>query len=248
MTKNKEMSKRQARREQIRRKENRSRLMGIGLISAGALFLAFLFIYPNLRPIAEVVPPPEIERSNVDFNTAGDPNAPIRIEEFSDYQCPYCRLFFENTEEALMRSYVANGTVHFVYRSFGSFIGAESGRAAEASYCAGDQGKFWEMHDAIFINQTGENTGSYTDRRLIAFAEAIGLDEDEFHSCFNSGKYKDLVDQDFKDGVEAGIRATPSFVMTYIVNGETRTKVIEGAQPFNVFQQEIESALAEMGQ
>jgi protein-disulfide isomerase len=248
MTKNKETSKRQARREQIRRKEIRSRFLAIGLITAGALFLAFIFIYPNLKPVGSVASAPEIARERVDFNTAGDPNAPIRIEEFSDYQCPYCRVFFQNTEEALMRSYVASGSVYFVYRSFGDFLGTESGKSAEASYCAGDQDKFWEMHDTIFTNQTGENVGAFTDRRLTAFAELIDLDMDEFRSCFSSRKYKDRVEEDFKAGVEAGIRATPSFVMTYVVNGETKTRVIEGAQPFDVFQQEIEAALAEMGQ
>jgi protein-disulfide isomerase len=248
MSNNKEMSKRQARKEQLRRKEARSRLLGIGIISAGALLLAFLFIYPNFKPVGEVAAAPAVTRTNVDFNAVGDPDAPIKIEEYSDFQCPYCRIFFENTEEALMESYVANGTVYFVYKSFGDFIGAESGAAAEAAYCAGDQGKFWEMHDIIFANQTGENVGSYTDRRLLAFAETLDLNMDDFRSCFNAGTYKDRVEQDAKDGILANIKATPSFVMTYTVNGETKTKVIEGAQPFNVFQQEIEAALAEMGQ
>jgi protein-disulfide isomerase len=248
MNNSKDQSKRQARKEQMRRKEQRSRLLSIGLITVGALLVAFLIIYPSLKPIGEVAAAPEIVRENVDFNAVGDPNAPIKIEEYSDFQCPYCRIFFENTEEALMQSYVANGTVYFVYKSFGSFIGAESGAAAEAAYCAGDQGKFWEMHDTIFVNQTGENVGAYTDRRLNAFAEQIGLNMDEFSSCFNSNKYADLVEQDSKDGILANIRATPSFVMTYTVNGETVTRVIEGAQPFTAFQEEIEAALAEMGQ
>lgn len=245
---NKEMSKRQLRREQIRRKETRSRLLGIGLISVGALFLAFLFIYPNIKPIGDIVAAPEVNRAVVDFNTAGNPDAPIKIEEYSDFQCPYCRIFFENTEEMLMASYVADGTVYFVYRSFGTFIGAESAAAAEAAYCAGDQGKFWEMHDIIFANQTGENVGAYSDRRLVAFAEEIGLNMDDFNSCFDSGKYADMVEQDGKDGLLAGIQATPSFVLSYEVNGETKTRVIQGAQSYDVFQQEIEAALAEMEQ
>jgi protein-disulfide isomerase len=248
MNNSKDQSKRQARKEQMRRKEQRSRLLSIGLITVGALLVAFLIIYPSLKPIGDVAAAPEIVRENVDFNAVGDPNAPIKIEEYSDFQCPYCRIFFENTEEALMQSYVANGTVYFVYKSFGSFIGAESGASAEAAYCAGDQGKFWEMHDIIFANQTGENVGAYTDRRLNAFAEKIGLNMDEFSSCFNSNKYADRVEQDSKDGILANIRATPSFVITYTVNGETVTRVIEGAQPFTAFQEEIEAALAEMGQ
>ena len=245
---NKDISKRQLRREQMRRKETRSRLLGIGLITAGAIFIAFLFIYPMLKPVGDIADAPQVIRENVDFNAVGNPDAPIRIDEYSDFQCPYCRIFFENTEEELLASYVADGTVYFVYHSFGSFIGEESGAAAEAAYCAGDQGKFWEMHDIIFANQTGENVGAYTDRRLVAFADRLGLDMGEFNSCFDSKKYADMIDQDAKDGIQAGIQATPSFVLTYTVGSETRTKLIEGAQPIEEFQTQIEAALAEMGQ
>lgn len=245
---NKEASKRQARKEQLRRKEQRSRLLAIGLISVGALFLAFLFIYPSVKPIGDVVSAPAVVRNNVEFNAIGDPNAPIMIEEYSDFQCSYCRIFFMNTEKSLVDSYVEDGAVYFVYKSFGAFNSVESGRAAEAAYCAGDQGKFWEMHDTIFVNQTGVNVGAYSDRRLIAFAETINLDADEFRSCFNSEKYKERVEQDSKDGILAGVSATPSFVLTYVVDGETKTRLIEGAQPISVFQQEIDSILAEIGQ
>lgn len=248
MTKNKEMSKRQARREQLRRKEMRSRLISIGLITFGAVLVAFFFIYPNIKPVGSIAAAPPVVRERVDFNTSGDPNAPIRMEEYSDFQCSHCRNFFLNTEEALLRSYIANGTVYFVYKSFGAFNSSESSRAAEAAYCAGDQGKFWEMHDTIFANQTGVNAGAFSDRRLTAFAERINLNMDDFRSCFNGGKYRDRVEQDTIEGIEAGVRATPSFVLTYTVNGETKTRFIEGAQPFSVFQQEIEAILAEIGQ
>lgn len=244
----KEMSKRQVRKEQIRRKEQRSRLVAIALITLGALFLAFLIIYPMLKPVGAVNPAPEVSRPNVDFNTAGDPNAPIVITEYSDYQCPYCRLFFENTEELLMAQYVEPGTVYFVYKSVGGFIGPESEAAAEAAYCAGDQGKFWEMHDIIFANQTGENVGAYTDRRLEAFADELDLDRGLYDDCISSGKYEDLTAQDAEDANAAGIQATPSFLITYEVNGETQTRLIQGAQPIDVFAQEIEAALAELGQ
>jgi len=249
INKDKELSKRQARKEQIRRKEQRSRLLGIGLITIGALFVAFLFIYPNLKPIGAVAEAPARTRpDSVNFNAIGDPNAKIRIDEYSDFQCPFCRIFFENTEEALVEKYVADGTVYFEYHSFGAFIGAESGQAAEAAYCAGDQGKFWEMHDIIFANQTGENVGAYTDRRLVAFAEKLELNMTDFNDCFDSSKYADLIDEDMKNGITAGIKATPSFIMTYTVNGEEKTVLIEGAQTIDVFQQNIEAALAEMGQ
>lgn len=244
----KEVSKRQQRKEQIRRKERNSRLLSIGLITAGVLFLAFLFIYPSVKPIAAVIPAPEMTYPQADFNKVGNPDAPIKIDEYADFQCPFCRIFFEKTEKLLMDNYIANGTVYFEYHSFGEFIGAESVSAAQAAYCAGDQGKFWEMHSTIFTNQTGENVGAFSDRRLVAFAEQIELNMEEWNSCYDSGKYLEKVEQDGKDALTVGIEATPTFILTYVVNGETKTKTIQGAQTFDVFQTEIESALAEMGQ
>lgn len=244
----KEMSKRQARREQMRREAMRGRLIGIGLMTLGALAVAFLIIWPNVKSIGEIATAEPISRPNVDFNAVGDPNAPIRIDEYSDFQCPYCGRFVLQTEPQLLETYVADGTVYFVYHSFGDFIGPESTAAAEAAYCAGDQGKFWEMHDIIFANQTGENVGAFSDRRLLAFAETLELDMDTFRTCFNNESYKELISQDGRDGLAAGIKATPSFVLTYTVDGEVKTRLIEGAQPFETFQQEIQAALAEMGQ
>lgn len=245
---NKELSKRQLRKDQVRRREQRSRLITIGVITVAVLFVAFLIIYPLVRPIGDVITPAAVTRPDVEFNTAGNPDAPITITEYSDFQCPYCRIFYENTEALLMERFVEPGTVHFVYKSVGSFIGPESKTAAEAAYCAGDQGKFWDMHDIIFANQTGENAGGYTDRRLEAFAEAINLDMDQYSECMSSGKYADLTEQDAIDAREAGIQATPSFIITYEVNGETQTRVIQGAQSIDVFAQEIDAALAEIGQ
>jgi protein-disulfide isomerase len=240
----KDISKRQARREQIRRKEQRGRLIGIGLISIGAIFVAFLIIYPNFKPAAALTLPDALARPNVDFNAAGNPDAPIRIDEYSDFQCSHCAGFYQTTEKELMNTYVADGAVYFVYNTFGDFMGPDSADMGGAAYCAGDQGKFWEMHDVILSNQ-GSAQGA---RRLAEFAEYLKLDMDEFESCFNGNAYKDLIDQDAKDGLAAGIKATPSFVLTYTVNGEVKTKLIEGAQPFDAFKQEIDAVLAEIGQ
>ncbi|MBL8063146.1 MAG: thioredoxin domain-containing protein [Anaerolineales bacterium] len=246
----KDMSKRQQRREQIRRKERNSRLWAIGLITGGVLIVAFLFFYSYLKPTGDIVEAPQRDLSalQVDFNKLGNPDAPIKITEFSDFQCPYCRIFFENTEELLIERYVANGTVYFEYKSVGAFIGAESLAAAEAAYCAGDQGKFWEMHDTIFANQGGENVGAFNDRKLSAFAENVGLDMTAYQDCIDSRKYRDLANQDATDANTAGIQATPSFLLTYMVNGEEQLRVVQGAQTIDAFAQEIEAALAEMGQ
>ena len=99
----------------------------------------------------------------------------------------------------------------------------------------------------MFANQTGENVGAFTDKRLSAFAEALSLDMDAFNSCYNGGKYADRVDQDKVDGTAAGVTGTPAFLLTYTVNGEEKHRFIAGAYPFSEFQTQIEEALVEMG-
>lgn len=252
-------SKRQERREKILQQERRNRLVMIGLIVVGALFLVFAVVWPQLRPITNVVAVDPGTHPNPDDNGMGDPNAPITIEEFSDFQCPFCERFHEETEPLLRQYYIDTGKVRFVYRSMGNFVSdnvarsrggpakTESQDAALAVYCAGDQNKFWDMHAHLFANALGEDVGSFNDRRLKAIAKKAGLDMDQFNSCYDSGKYENRVKQDYQDGQAAKINGTPGFLVTYTVNGETKTKLIEGAQPFTTFQQELEAALNEIG-
>ena len=247
-------SKRQERREKIHQQGQRRRLFTIGIITVVGAFLVFAIVWPQLRPIAEVVAVDSTPPAIADGNTAGDPDAPIKIEEFADFQCPFCERFHEQTEPLLMQHYVDTGKVQFVYRSMGNFVSqnmgggrTESQDAALAAYCAADQDKFWEMQKTLFANVLGEDVGSFVDRRLAAIAEKAGLDMSQFNDCYNSGKYKDQVQQDFDDGIAAGVKGTPGFRVTYTVNGEAKTKLIEGAQPFSTFQQELEAILLEIG-
>jgi len=244
-------SKRQERRQKAEQRERASRLRTIGLIVVGAALLVFLFISQQLKPIVDIATVESNARPSADRNNAGDPNAPIQIVEFSDFQCPYCKQFYQATEPALEEYFVKTGKVYFTYRSAGNWVSSniggvnsESADAAAAAYCAGDQNKFWEMHDALFANSRDvENQGSFSDKRLTAIAESIKLDMRAYQDCYDSGKYKDQVQQDFDDATAAGISGTPFFVMTYKVNGETKSEKIEGRQPITEFQQKIEAAL-----
>lgn len=248
-------SKRQERREKMRQQELRRRLLTIGLITVGAAFLVFAVVWPQLRPIAQVVDIDPGTHPNANDNAIGDPNAPIKVEEFSDFQCPFCERFHQEIEPLLREHYVDTGKVQFVYRSMGNFVSqniggakTESRDSAAAAYCAGEQNKFWDMHALLFANVLGEDAGSFTDRRIAAIAEKVdGLDMSQFRSCYNSGKYEDRVQQDFEDAQAANFNSTPSFLITYTVNGETKTRSIIGAQPFSTFQQELEAALNEIG-
>ena len=246
-------SKRQLRREKIQKQKTRSRLITISFVTLGAALLVFAFLYPSIRPIAEVVAVNVEQPATFDDNTMGDPGAPIKIEEFSDFQCPFCERFHEQTEELLKQYYIDTGKVYFVYRSMGNWVSqniggarTESRDAAAAAYCAGDQNKFWDMHAHLFGNVLGEDVGSFTDQRLVAIAETAGLNVDEFSACYDSGKYLDRTQQDLEDGTAANVNGTPGFLVTWTVNGETNTRLIEGAQPFSVFQTELEAILGEL--
>jgi protein-disulfide isomerase len=233
------MSKRQELREKRAQQERTQRILIIVGVAVIAIAIALFLILPPIieasKPVGDIAEHPLMNRPQVKFNGMGDPNAPVKIIEYSDFQCPYCGKFTIDTEQQLIDAYIATGKVYFEYHSFGEFIGPESKRSAEAAYCAGDQNKFWEMHDIIFANHTGENVGDFTDKRLTAFANKLGLEMGAFNDCFTSGKYAEQVKQDGLDGRKAGVQATPSFT----ING----KLFEGAQPFAGFQTEIEALL-----
>ena len=248
-------SKRQARREQMQKRAQRQRLLTIGFIVLGALLIVVPIAYTMLKPAVAVVDVTPGDHPNANDNSMGDPNAPIKMEEFSDFQCPVCERFHQQTEPLLKQYYIDTGKVLFIYRSAGNFISdkfgggnTESQDAALAAYCAGEQNKFWPMHELLFANVLGESVGSFTDKRIPLMAKKIdGLDQNQFNSCYRSGKYNDRVQKDFDDWQAAGLSGTPGFIITYTVNGETKTRKIDGAQPFANFQQEIEAALNETG-
>jgi protein-disulfide isomerase len=212
---------------------------GCAILLCAAFFVgALLWMRPRLTNViipTQVVVPESSPRPQASGNTMGDPNAPVRIVEYGDFQCPYCRRFWQQTEPQLIETYISTGQVYFEYRSVGTFIGPESAAAAAAAYCAGDQGKFWEYHDTLYSNQTGENVGDFASSRLKQFAAALGLDQETFDSCLDNQTYAARVQQDADDAQADGIHATPSF----LINGT----LVEGAQPFEAFQQEIEAAL-----
>jgi len=253
------MSKRQEFREKKRRAEQRNRWIWIGAIIVGALLVAFFLIYPQLKPVVAVQTADARTRPNVNRNSSGDPNAPVKLVEFADYQCPFCKDFWSTTEVQVFDTYVKTNKVYYTYRSAGNWVSdnvnsatggndTESRDSAEAAYCAADQNKFWEMHDALYTNVLGEADGiSFTGRRLQAIAQSIGLDMNAFNSCYSSQKYLDQVNQDGQDAKNSGIQGTPWFVLSYTVNGQTQTSTIDGNQPFTTFQQDIDQALAAAG-
>ncbi|MEM2759733.1 MAG: thioredoxin domain-containing protein [Nitrososphaerales archaeon] len=163
----------------------------------------------------------------------GNPNARVTLLEWGDYQCTYCYRFHANTKDSLFTNFIGNGKVKFVFRDF-TLNGPASVLAAEASYCAGDQGKYWEYHDELYSNWEGENTGWVNMHNLKKFASNVGLNIESFDKCLQSGKYQQRVLDNYKFGQRIGINATPTFL---IIDNEGNTQVIKGAQPYSVFEQ-----------
>jgi len=187
-------------------------LLGIavgGVVIIGLIALTMIFSRPGesfqvTRPVGSDFLP-----------ELGDPNAPVTVYEYADFQCPACGVFARQYKPRIEADYIQTGKVRLVFRNF-AFLGPESLWAAEAAYCAAEQGGFWAYHDKLFANQRGENRGAFSKTNLVRFARELGLKEQDFKECLDSERYKQKVQDDIREGKAQGIDATPSF----IVNGE----------------------------
>ena len=134
-------------------------------------------------------------------------------------------------EPELKKEYIESGTLRLEWRDF-PYIGQESVNAAKAARAAQEQGKFWEYHDILYQNQKGENTGTFSDEKLLGFAREVGLDVERFEAALKSGKYEAVVQKAFREAQNTGIQGTPSFN----INGQ----VLVGFQPLEIFERVIE--------
>jgi protein-disulfide isomerase len=225
------MVKRENMKNRKNKDQKRQRIILMVVIGIGAVLLAAAFIIPSLMKPAIVLNP----RPMAEGTSMGDPNALVKVEEFSDFQCPYCKLAAEKIEPGIVEKYVKTGKIYFTFVPY-SFIGPESVAAAEAAYCAADQNLFWEYHDLVFANQAGENGGTFSERNLKSFARDLKLDTSAFNTCFDSGKYKDKVEQNVAYGSEKGVRGTPYFLVD--------DKLVDSSQ----LEATILQALADKGQ
>jgi protein-disulfide isomerase len=232
------MSKREEFRERRRRAARRRQLSFLAIVGGLAVLVAAFIIYQNTRPVGAIVSITPVAVPSPNGREMGDPNAPVVMDIYSDFQCPYCAVFAGDAKPQIVEKYVTTGKVRLIYRNF-VIIGPESLEAARASMCAAEQERFWDYHDMLFANHTGENVGDYAERRLIAFADALGLDQGRFRACLSSGKYDDQISEDKALGQALGISSTPSFG----INGQ----LFKGALPFSEFEKVIEAELAKIG-
>lgn len=179
--------------------------------------------------ISVLLSPPRTEVSLDPSRVRGNPEAPVTIVEFSDFQCPFCQRAYPVMKEILSKY---DGKVKLSYRDFPlRQAHPQAQMAAEASRCAGEQGKFWEYHDLLFdhFDQLGKET-------LVKHAASLHLDSQQFQACLESGRYRAAIEQDFQDGSRAGVNGTPAF----FINGIS----VSGAQPASVFEKTIDAELS----
>ena len=169
----------------------------------------------------------------------GDPNAPITLVEFGDYQCHYCNVFFQSIEKDILKNYVDTGKVKIIFKDY-NIIGEDSVIASQGAHCANDQGLFWEYHDILYSNWTGENNGWASSENLAIFAQQIDLNMNKWSECMKKGSHSQIILKSNDDARALELTGTPAF---FIINSEGKVSKLFGAQPFEVFKKIFDSQL-----
>ena len=212
----------------------------MSIIIAGVIVAGAIVYKPGSQPLEnegqQVVnePAPTYEAPTADDDVVlGEANAPVEVIIFGDYQCPFCERLYQETEKQLREEYVKTGKVKMVYRDYPLSFHPAAQPAAEAAECAGDQGKYWQYHDALFERQATITTLDY-----IGLAGELGLDRAAFKSCVDTHKFAAEVAKDLADGTAAGVDGTPAS----FINGQ----LISGAVPYTSFKTAIDAELAKI--
>ncbi len=217
--------------------------IGAAIASLSIIIVFFAFNVINDEPKLAIEPaqkPQELISTNIISPTffengspiLGDPNAPVTLIEFGDYQCHFCNVHFHNTEHRLLENFIKTGKVKMIFKDF-TIIGPDSVNAAHGTHCANDQGKFWEYHDILYTNWTGENNGWASSDNLLRFAQEIELDIDQWSDCMIDEKYSQIISNSSKDARELGITGTPAF---FVIGPDNKITRISGAQPYESFE------------
>jgi protein-disulfide isomerase len=193
---------------------------GLSSIPAAYWLIGIVAVMVALAIIVLVgLPAAATERAKATGNSLGEANAPVVVEEYADFQCPACGQFARTTLSEIEEKYVKNGQVRVVFNHY-AFIGDESVRAAEASECANDQGKFWEYADTLFNNQAGENQGAFSDAKLEGFAQQLGLNMDQYKQCMTNRPHLAKIQASTQSGSQRGVNSTPTlFINNQLVRG-----------------------------
>jgi protein-disulfide isomerase len=237
------VSKRQARRDEIRKKERQQRVILIGAVVVVALAIVGLIVVPSLQsastPVGEFVKITPGVYTAAQGTSMGDPNAKAKIEVFEDYTCSACKVYTESIEPRVIQELVDTGQAYYIFYQF-PFLDdrsatKDSDQSANAALCAADQGRFWDFKKLLFANQN-HVVGEFSDKRLLAFADSLGLDQSKFEACYSGSKFQSQIDEEMAQGQGRGITGTP----TVFING---VDIAPGKVPsFEQIQQAVQAA------
>jgi len=226
--------------------------LAIGAIIASIAIVVVMFGLNGTINESELVIMPTPEMNNVGpakitietfvengSTVFGNPNAPITLVEFGDYQCHYCNVFFETIEGDIITNYVETGKVKIIFKDY-NIIGPDSINASHGAHCAKDQGLFWQYHDILYSNWTGENNGWASSENLTAFAEEINLDMDQWTKCMNEKPHSKTILSSNEDAEKLQLTGTPAF---FVINSDGQVSKLFGAQPFEVFERVFDEQL-----
>ena len=169
----------------------------------------------------------------------GDNNAPITLVEFGDYQCHFCNVFFHTTKDKIVQKYVETGKVKIIFKDY-NIIGPDSVNASYGAHCANEQELFWEYHDILYSNWTGENNGWASSENLLKFAKEINLDLDQWSDCMINGNNSQTILASNEDARALELTGTPAF---FVIGTDGETTRLFGAQPFETFERIFETEL-----
>jgi protein-disulfide isomerase len=233
------MSKREEMRKRRQQQSRQRQLIVAGVVAVIAVGVAGWLIYQNTRPIGSFTTVPSQTWPQADGKALGPKGAKVVVQEFADFQCPICGEFFRSVEPQLIKDYATGGKIRYEFHDYvvidANAGGSESRHAAEASECANEQGRFWDFHKMLYTNQQGEGSGAFADRRLKAFAGALGLDSQKFDACFDAHRYGSAVDADQSLGSQMGVSGTP----TVFVNGA----MVSNPLDYSLLKQQIDVQL-----
>jgi protein-disulfide isomerase len=259
-------NRRLARKEAARKQERQKRLIqmvaGAGLVAIVVVAALVFFNRPDSSPTVDytgiafsapdfvkgggtpgAASPEAAAGPQLTGAVLGDPDAPVTMVVYADYQCPYCGVFARDIQPRVVGDFVREGKVKLEFREF-PFLGGddltdrgnESAQAAEAVMCAAEQGAYLDYHEKLYANQSGENNGAFSDSRLKSFAKDLSLNTNQFNACLDSGKYEPQLAQMKAEGQALGITGTPTFV----INGQVTSM---SAQGYDLLQKQLDTAV-----
>ncbi|MEA4813209.1 MAG: thioredoxin domain-containing protein [Anaerolineaceae bacterium] len=192
-------------RSDVREKEKTKKRRALFIVGGLLLSVALIILAINLLFLKANKP---VFYANVNGFTVGKEDAPVKVEEYSNFNCSHCKFFADTLEENFVKKYVDTGKVQFTFRIF-PFTNDRTEGAVEASYCAADQNKFWPMKSLLF--KYNGYSGAFEDGNLINYAKTAGLDLQAFSDCIKSDKYLPKVAEDRQAAIDKGLDGTPYF-------------------------------------